>query len=148
MGHVKNIYFSEMTYEKLKSVPNVSGLIECLLQDYFKTNGTNIDELKKQKQELLKEKKGKVEVLNKEVKKIEHAIETQEKDAAREAEKEKKREENKAIRIKGVIELFASEGVVMSEVDAVAYLELFDAGLTDFYAYVKEKKATPKEVGV
>jgi predicted nuclease with TOPRIM domain len=75
----RNIYLPDELHIKLKEIPNVSGLIACLLLDYFKNlTPKNKDELlekaeeiKKQKEKLLKEADEQLSKITLEVKKTE-----------------------------------------------------------------------------
>lgn len=50
----KTISISDEMYEKLKDVPNASGLIDCLLREYFKTDAP-LEEKKKKTEETIAE---------------------------------------------------------------------------------------------
>jgi hypothetical protein len=74
--------------EKMNSIPNKSGLIECLLIDYFKLNTKDINVLKEKKEELEKEIHNTIEIKQKEVDKISLILDKQAKsEAEKEAEK-------------------------------------------------------------
>ena len=71
MATTRTVSLSNEINLKLKEVPNASGLIECLLQEYFKTNIKDPEQLLARKIQVEEEKTKMIELKQKEVEKIE-----------------------------------------------------------------------------
>jgi len=134
------IYLDDEFTELLKEVPNVSGLINCLLTEYFKTNIKDKNKLNAQKINLEKEITTKVEILEKEKEKIIEKLDKINEEELTATQLKAKEEHKKANRISSVILNFSSDGVVLTEEEAIEYLDLFDASLTTYSEFLKSKK--------
>jgi len=99
--------------EKMNSIPNKSGLIECLLIDYFKLNTKDISVLKEKKEELEKEIHNTIEIKQKEVDKISLILDKQAKSEAEKLAEElvklQEKEELAEIERQRIISLVDSE---------------------------------------
>lgn len=145
MGIVKTIYLSEEVNKKLKSVDNVSGLINELLINHFESpekriDRLSVDELSKRKEEI---EKGKKEKIDNELKIIDELI-TEKKITEEEAEQKAK--VKKAEMIKGFTDSFINFFEVNNE-EAQELAEEFyqKRNKTTIFDLGKEKGLTEKQ---
>jgi hypothetical protein len=137
MGRQKMIYIDDDVFVKLQDQPNASGLINCLLTDYFKINVRDTASLVSAKELLEQEQSKFVELKQKEVEKIENQInKAKQQDANSEAEKiinQQRMEQRIADCVKNAKEMFNAE--ITSE-EAEQYINGSWNNLKDFLIFL------------
>jgi hypothetical protein len=129
----KTISISEDMFARLKEVENASGLIDCLLRSHFDSLKPVAKEtLEEERMRILDETNKKIELVEKEIQKIEQT----------EAEKEADlilAEEKRGSRLADLINRVREDlGIEITQDQAEDYFKRFEAGDFDYFKFLAE----------